>query len=423
MATADRPDQPFDVRVGAIGARGDGIADTPGGPVYLPYTVPGDVVRVRIGPKRRGHAVERLEDGPDRRTPECAHFGVCGGCALQHVQDALYADWKRTLVVEALGRNGLVPDVAPLVRARPGDRRRIRLAGIQRASGPLVGFRERGSQRIVDIGECPVAAPKIAALIGPLRGLLPSLPGAGRLVEIVVTRTDHGLDVFIRAHRELDLPVRERLVRFAEGNDLARISWAPGAEDPEPVVARKPVRFMAGDVAIDLPADAFIQPTAVGEAALRADVMGALAGARRVADLFSGCGAFALPLASAGASVLAVDGYTPAVNALAASARGGGFGERVTVAARDLDQRPVSGAELKPLDGVVLDPPRAGAPPQTAALADSRVPVIAYASCNPATFARDARVLIDGGYRLDRVTPVDQFLWSPHLELVGIFRR
>lgn len=412
-----------DVTVDSIGARGDGIAAGPGGPVYLPYTVPGDRVQVRIGRDGRAEIIARLEDGPGRRHPDCSHFGQCGGCALQHADATLYADWKRTLVVDALARRGIETAVSPLVEGMPGARRRVRLAARLLARGTVLGFRERRSNRIVDIVECTVATPAIMALVEALRPFLAGVLRPGEPAEISLTDVESGLDLAIRAAAEPDLAVRERLVDFAKAHDLARVSWAVDGDASEPVAARRAVRVLFRDVPVDLPPDSFLQPTAQGEEALRTAVMEALAGARRVADLFSGCGAFGLPLAAAGAFLLAADGDTAAVAALDTAARRAGFGQRIRAEARDLEQRPLLPDDLARLDGVVLDPPRAGAEAQSRALAESVVPAIAYASCNPATFARDARTLTDGGYNLERVTPVDQFLWSPHVELVGIFRR
>lgn len=429
----------IELTVDEIGARGDGVAREPDGPVYLPFTLPGDRVRARVGRDGRAEIIERLEggerpadgrmedgrieDGRRRRDPDCRHFGQCGGCALQHAGPVDYMDWKRTLVVDALARRGIEADVTALVQGSPGSRRRVRLAARILARGVVLGFRERRSNQIVDLSECSVATPGIVDAIAALRPLLGEILPSGEQAEISMTHAESGLDILIRASVEPDLAVRERLVRFAEDRDLARISWAAGGETAQPVAARRRVRVSFRDVEADLPPESFLQPTVEGEEALRTEVIRALAGARRVADLFSGCGAFGLPLAKDGAALLAVDGDAAAVAALDAAARRGGFGEHIRVETRDLDQRPLLPAELKKLDGVILDPPRAGAAAQAAALAESGVPVVAYASCNPGTFARDARTLIDGGYGLEGVTPVDQFLWSPHVELVGMFRR
>lgn len=411
------------LRIAAIGARGDGVAETPDGPVYVPFTVPGDVVRVRVGRDRHARVVKRLEDGPARHEPACAHFGVCGGCALQHVDDAFYAGWKRDLVVQALRRRGLEAEVGLLVRLPPGARRRVRLSARAMETVTVLGFRERRSHRLVEVSECPVAAPEIVHLFVPLRALLGDILPRRSDAEVTVTALAAGLDVLILARGEPGLAERERLGDFAQGEDLARLSWMTSPAMAEPVAARRPVRAAFAGIAVDVPPASFLQPTEAGEESLRDEVVRALAGGRRVADLFAGCGAFGLPLAAAGSTLTAADSDEPALTALAAAARRAGFGGHVSVETRDLERRPLSSAEMAEFDCAVLDPPRAGAARQAAEFAASRVPAIAYVSCNPSTFARDARTLVDGGYGLERVTPVDQFLWSPHVELVGVFRR
>jgi 23S rRNA (uracil1939-C5)-methyltransferase len=226
--------------------------------------------------------------------------------------------------------------------------------------------------------------------------------------------------------RTPDLAAREASIEFAEAADLARLSWRPAGRDAgaaEPVIQRRVPRIAFGGVSAIPPPDAFLQPTAAAEAMLREAVTGALADARRVADLYAGCGAFALPIAHEGRHVLAIDSAADHIAALTGAARAGKFGERVTAETRNLERRPLAAAELARFDAVILDPPRGGAEAQAKALADSDVPVIAYVSCHAANFARDARILVDGGYTLERVDPVDQFLYTPHLELVGVFRK
>lgn len=413
----------FDVEVTAIGAKGDGVADGPDGPIYLPYTVPGDRLTVRIGAAGDPETIERLADGPDRREPPCDHFGACGGCALQHVEQAAYARWKRDLVVQALARRGLDATVGAVVGVAAESRRRVRFSVRITDNAAIVGFRERRSHRTVDVADCPVAAAPIVDIIAPLRDVAGDIVPRRSNAEFVVTAVDSGLDILVQASKDPVLQVREHLVRFAEDHDLARISWMTPRAEAEPIATRRPVLARFGPVAVTLPPVPFLQPTETGESALRTEVTTAVDGAKRVADLFSGCGAFGLPLAAAGATLYAVDSDDSAITALAKAARDAGFGERVTTERRHLGRRPLSVEELVRFDAVVLDPPRAGAQEQAQMLAKSAVPVVAYASCNPATFARDARILVDGGYRLEGVTPVDQFLWSPHVELIGVFRR
>ena len=310
----------------------------------------------------------------------------------------------------------------------PGDigrRRRARFFVQMTAAGCILGFRASRSHHIVKLAECPVMNPGIVALLPPLRALAKRVFKAGKSAEISVTSCSNGLDVTIYASEEPDMPARVALAEFGDEADLARLSWGgfgAGAM-AEPVIRRRAATIRFGPVAVEPPPDAFLQPTAEGEAALRVRIEQALTGTERVADLYAGCGAFALPLAAAGKHVLAIDSAADHIAALDAAARGAGLGPFVKAEPRDLHRRPLAGRELQDLDGVVLDPPRAGAASQAAALAESEVPVIAYASCDPKSFARDAKVLGDGGYRLESVTPVDQFLFTPHVELVGVFRR
>ena len=412
------PAFPKQVRIDRIGARGDGIAETPDGPVYVPYSLAGDLADISPGAARgngRTALLDRIvEPGPGRQVPPCRHFGACGGCALQHVGDAQYRAWKRGLVTAALGRRGIETDIASVVSVAPGTRRRVRLAFQRTAAGVVLGFREAASRRIVDLTECPVASPAIVALLPALRNFLRSHSRGG---EVAVTETMAGLDVTVFAAEDIGLELRMDAAPFCEAAGLVRLSWSAAHGPPEQIVALLPVTVTFGGTEVNLPADAFLQPTVEGERLLTGFVLSATEGAVRVADLYAGCGAFALPLAAAGKAVHAVEGLPAQTAALHRAA------PEMDVETRDLARRPLAGAELDRLDAVVLDPPRAGAAAQVEELAAGSVPSIVYVSCNPATFARDARILIDGGYNLDRVLPVDQFLWSTHVELASVFTR
>lgn len=406
------------VRIDRIGARGDGIAVAGDGPVYVPFAVPGDVAEVALGPARgEGRAarlVELIEAGPGRAEPPCAHFGVCGGCALQHLAADAYLDWKRERVAEALARQGLETEIRPILSSAPGTRRRARLAFRRTAKGLLLGFREAASRRVVDIGGCPVARPEIVALMPLLRDFLAPHASQG---EVSVTLADTGLDLAVQADADIGLDLQMAAAPFCEAAGVARLSWAAGKNAPEPVVAMRRVQVRFGDATVELPIDAFLQPTAEGEAALAGFVTEGVGAAGRIADLYAGCGAFAVPLAAAGKQVHAVEGLAAQMQAIARA--DAGIGTEI----RDLARRPLRQDELARFDAVVLDPPRAGAAPQAAEIAASAVPTVVYVSCNPATFARDARTLVDAGFILATVQPVDQFLWSPHVELASVFRR
>ncbi len=423
------------IEIGRLGAGGDGIAVTGAGPVYVPFALPGERVAVRLGARegqgRHATVVSRESESPDRVVPPCMHFGACGGCAMQHLAIAPYLAWKRAIVAEALRRRGLPDDiVAAPVSVGPGTRRTARFGARRTKDGLVLGFTGAGGETLVDVHACDVLVPEIVAALPALRDIVRVALAPGGFADIPVILTESGLDVVLRTSRAPDVGQRQRLARLANDAGLARLSWQEAgtsrrrvAGPPEPVASLRPARITLSGVAVDLPPAAFVQPTAAGEATLVREVVAALAGARRVADLYAGCGPFAFALAGAGARVVAVESDAALAGALDAAARRAAQG-RIAVETRDLTRRPLMAAELDRLGGVVLDPPRPGAARQAEQIAAAaKLPVVAYVSCNPQSFARDARMLVDGGWRLERVTPLDQFLWSPHVELVAVFRR
>jgi 23S rRNA (uracil1939-C5)-methyltransferase len=413
--------------VDSVGVRGDGVARHAGQPVYIPLTAPGDRVRARLGGRRgEGRAAELIDVlAPGARaTPVCPHFGTCGGCALQHLADDAYIRTKEALVAGALEQHGLVADeLAPLRRVAPGTRRRARFTiHAARAGAAVVGFNARASHRIVDLGVCAVLHPALTALIAPLRAAATRFWPSGAAGAATATLGDTGVDLLLDLPAAPDLALLEALADFAAAQDLARLAWrAPEMAEPTPAAIRRVPRVVFSGVAVDLPDNAFLQASAEAEAVLVAEVLAATGDAHRVADLYAGLGTFSFALAGR-AAVHAVEGSRPAAAALAAAARPAGL-PRVTSECRDLEARPLLAGELERFDAVVFDPPRAGAKAQSIALAGSAVPRIVAVSCNPASFARDARALVDGGYRLARVQPIDQFVWSPHVELVARFER
>ena len=415
----------MDVTVDTIGAQGDGIAHTPEGRLYIPFAAPGDRLRVLPGAARGdGRAAEIeaiLTPGPGRIEPACRHFGDCGGCALQHLAPAAIADVKRDLLLAALARRGLreLP-VDATVGVPPGTRRRVRFA-FRRGMRGILGFNRRESRLVLNVTECPVVRPEIAALLAPLRALCHALPMLGDGADVQATLLDTGLDLLIVPDRpaEPDLAARERLAAFADAEDLCRLSWQSGA-DAEPIVIRRTPTIRFAGVTVQPPAAAFLQPSAEGERAVVAAVLDAFRACppTRIADLFAGCGALTFPLAAA-APVEAMEGDAAMVAALRASVGG----RAIAVAQRDLARDPPTPGELQRFDAVVFDPPRTGARPVAEALAASNVPTVVAVSCNPATLARDLRTLVDGGYRIERITPIDQFPWSAHVEAVAVLRR
>ena len=417
-----------ELTVAKVGARGDGIALHEGKPVYLPFTAPGDRVRARLGALRdagrAGAVLEVLHQGA-RRAPVCPHFGTCGGCALQHLAEEAYRAFKADLVHTALGHRGLdTAGVEALRTLPPATRRRARLAmRCQKGGEAQVGFHARDSREIADIRVCAVLHPRLVALVAPLRELAALLLQARESGSATMTLLDSGVDLLLDLPRVPDLALLERLAAFAHAQDLARLSWRVGEKDtPTPAAERRPARVVLAGVAVDVPADSFLQASVEAERVLTELVLAGVGAAERIADLHAGLGTFTFALA-ARAAVLAVDGSRAAIAALALAAAKARLAHAVATETRDLDARPLLADELRRFDAVVFDPPRAGAAAQAAALAASDVPRVVAVSCNPATFARDARLLIDGGYRLARVVPVDQFLWSPHVELVASFER
>jgi 23S rRNA (uracil1939-C5)-methyltransferase len=416
------------VTIAAIGAQGDGIAEHDGRTLYVPFTLPGDRVRVGLGATRgegiAAAVLERLAEGPGHAEPPCRHFGVCGGCQLQHLETEPYRAWKSALLGTALAHRGLDPAaVRPMIAIPPGSRRRARFAALRQAAAVRLGFRERASKRIVDLAHCPILTEPLQRLLPALRRMAAALLADRGEAELEVTASATGIDLLIvQSGRPPVAAARGALATIAAEAGILRVSWMQPKAEPEPIALLGAPQMRFGGVAVDLPPGGFLQPSAAGEAALLAEIEHATAGATRIADLFSGCGSFSLPL-SARAKVHAVEGDKPAATALEAAAKRAGLGHRLTVERRDLERAPLQTEELARFDAVIFDPPRAGAAAQSRALAASKVARVVGVSCNPASFARDARVLADAGYRLDWAVPVDQFPWSPHLELVACFSR
>lgn len=414
--------QTLEVDVHTVGGRGDGVAAGPERPLYIPYTVPGDRVRVRTtGPQGDGFAAVTealLSPGPDRAEPICRHFGACGGCALQHLSRPAYDAWKRDQVVQALARRGLDVAVDLLQGVPLASRRRVAWA----AAGGTVGFTQRASHRIVGIEQCPLLVDGLNDLLARLSAVA---GGLGGIRQIQATWADNGADVLVTGPADLDRAARERLAAFTDEADLARLSWRADDEtEAEPVALRRvPVVGLSG-IPLAFSPGAFLQPSAEGERLLAAPVAEWLAGASAVADLFAGLGTFTCALLNAGqARIHAVESEGEALAALSQAAGRAGFGGRVSVETRDLFHRPLTPAELKRFDAVIFDPPRAGAREQAESIAQSGVRRVAAVSCNPATFARDIRALVDGGFDLVRVVPVDQFPFAAHVEVVALLTR
>jgi len=401
------------VTIDRLGHLGHGIAP---GPLYVPGTLPGEVVEGTADGDRLLDP-KIVTPSPNRVKPPCRHARACGGCQLQHASNAFVAGWKQEVVATALAAQGLTADFLPLVTSPPNSRRRATLSARRTKSGVLMGFHARASDTIAEIPDCQLLHPGLLAAFPGLQALVQA--GGSRTTELslLVTLTRGGPDVVVTGGKPLDAALRLDLARLVETHSFARLTW-----DGETVALRDRPALTMGQATVVPPAGAFLQATTEGEAALLTAVRQALGPQKRVVDLFSGVGTFTLPLAEA-MEVHAVEGDAAMTRALDLAARNTPNLHRISTETRDLFRRPLEPDELLTFTAAVIDPPRAGAEAQTAALAQSKLPVIAAVSCNPVTFARDAKTLIAAGYRLDWVQVVDQFRWSTHVELVARLSR
>lgn len=394
-----------------LGHQADGIAD---GPVYAPLTLPGERVSGRLVGQTLTD-VRIVTPSSDRVNAPCRHFRSCGGCQVQHASDGFVANWKQEVVRAALTAHGITAEFLPIHVSPPQSRRRATFTAKRTKNGAMAGFHARGSDVVIEVPDCRLLHPEV------MRGLTVACDlaatGASRKASLAVsvTQSRAGLDVVVADGKPLDGPLRIALAALAERHDLARLGW----RDEVVVTRRAPVQIFGGARVIP-PPGAFLQATAEGEAALLAQTETILSGARRILDLFAGCGTFALALA-AHAQVHAVEGDAAMLEALDVGRRGVEGLYPLSTEARDLFRRPLLPDELSKFEAAVIDPPRAGAEAQVAEIARAGLPRLAYVSCNPVTFARDARTLLAAGYAMGPVKVVDQFRWSSHVELVAGF--
>ncbi|UFM66121.1 class I SAM-dependent RNA methyltransferase [Paracoccus sp. MA] len=397
-----------------LGRKGDGVAVGTGGRALAALTLPGEVIE---GEAEDGRIASPriVTPAPERVRPPCPHYRACGGCALMHGSEAFVKAWKVGVVTQALRAQGLSAPIAGVHVSPPRSRRRAVLSGRRTKKGALLGFHARASEVIVDIADCHVLRPAIQSALPLLRRLVAA--GASRAGELSLTVTDTpaGLDVAVAGGKPMEPGLFQTLSALADEGDLARLSWDGQS------ITRRPPALPMGRAQVVPPPGGFLQATAEGEAALLAALRDMLRGAGRVLDLFAGCGTFTLPLAEA-AEVHAVEGLAAPLQALDAAARRSPGLRRITTEIRDLARRPLLPDELA-YDAIVIDPPRAGAEAQARELARSGVGRLAWVSCDPVTFARDARILAEGGLALTRLFVVDQFRWSPHVETAAEFRR
>ncbi len=411
------------ITIDRLGAQGDGIAASQDGPVYVPFTLPGETVAIaRV--KNQGTVMSIASASADRQEPPCRHFGpdgingTCGGCTLQHMADAPYRAFKRQLVVDALKSKGLTPEVGEVVAAHPGERRRVVFAARKTEKDMLIGFNQAESHHIVAIEECPISSAGIISRLPAIRAVGAAIATNAEAFRIAVLETLSGLDLAVEGVKKLSDQQRRKAIEVVLGlRGIARVSL-----DGEILIEPSKPIVEFGGVQVSPPAGGFTQATKPAEEAMAKLVLAHVGKAKRMADLFAGAGTFSLQLARLG-RVHAVEGDAKAIAALDHAARNTQGLKPVTVEKRDLFRRPLMTAELKVYDAVVFDPPRAGAEFQCKELARSAVKKIVAVSCNPLTLARDLAILVEGGYRITSVTPIDQFLWTSHVEVVATLEK
>ncbi|MGV8985751.1 MAG: class I SAM-dependent RNA methyltransferase [Cypionkella sp.] len=400
--------------IARLGHLGDGIIQGPDGAIYAPQTLPGEEVEGTVKADQLTD-LRIITPSASRVRPPCIHARTCGGCLMQHASDGFVADWKTAIVRGALAGQGLEAELRPILTSPAQSRRRATLAARRTKGGVLMGFHARASDVLVSVPNCQLLHPDLIAAFPALEAIVKLGGSRTTELDLAITRTTSGPDVAVTGGKDADADMRMELARLTEAHGLSRLAW-----NGEVVALRAQPMLRLGRANVPLPVGAFLQATAAGEAALLSSVVEAVGSARRITDLFAGIGTFALPLAEK-AEVHAVEGDAAMMAALDKGFRMAEGLKRVTHEVRDLYRRPLEPDEFKYVEAVVIDPPRAGAEAQSHTLAKSKVPVIASVSCNPATFARDAKILINAGYKLNWVQVVDQFRWSSHVELAARF--
>jgi len=403
-----------------VGQQGDGVAFDGARNIYVPYTLGGEIVEVATSPERsadRRDLAAIITPSSERIAPFCDYFGTCGGCAIQHWRTDAYRNWKRQLVVDTLKQAGIACEVGALVDAHGSGRRRATFHARQGSGALRVGFAAAGRHEIVPISHCPILDPVMGGAIAAANAVAELLKPVGKPLDIQISATDNGLDVDVRGSGPLDTAMLSKLSGLAKRHRLARLT-----RHGELVLQQVPPTVRVGRARVMLPPASFMQPTQAGEETLASLAIERCKGAKRIADLFCGFGPFALRLAEK-FRVAAFDSDVKAVAALNDAVRATQGLKPLTAEARDLFRRPLVPQELRDFDTVVFDPPRQGAEAQSRQLAASRLPRVVAVSCNPATFARDAKILLGSGFKLGELIPVDQFRHTPHVEIVAGFAR
>jgi len=405
-----------ELEIARMGRRGDGIADLADRSVYVPYALPGETVRAEVRGER-GRLLKVLSPAANRVPAPCLHFGCCGGCAIQHIADVDYRAWKLDLVRAALSRRGLAADVPDLIDAHGSGRRRVSVHARRLGGRVFVGFMRVRDHKLRAVDHCLLLTPGLHSVFDMSASMVAALDLENGEVNLHWTETKNGLDCDLRHAGDLSYDRQVALADAAHEYDLARVTW-----NTDIVVERRAPYLHMGSAQVVAAPGGFLQATVAGEEMLSDLVLSSLINVQHIADLYCGIGPFALRLAQT-ARIYAADGNADAVAALDRAARHTPNLKPVTAAVRDLARDPLTPVELSHFEAVIFDPPRAGALNQAKALADADVPLVIAVSCDPETFARDARALVDGGYGLDWVCAIDQFRYTAHVEIVGVFRR
>lgn len=407
------------LQIEATGRQGDGVALHEGKRLFVPMALAGDKAAVELDGLGNLVSVAILPTGKGRTKPECQHFPQCGGCKMQHMELAAYIEWKHHFVARQLEENGLPTTVNPPILSPSRSRRRATLAAVRQGKNILLGFNQARSHQVIDLQMCSVLRPELVALLPPLRNMLGEYMADAKQLDIRLTLLDGVMDMVIIGGPMPELHEREILGIFAERANIGRISWRKSDKSPdEPIAHRLPVRAHFEYGTVEMPPGGFLQATKEGEEALSALVAAAVGNAASVADLFCGIGTFALAISPR--PLTAVDGDGAAIKALQRAMQGRA---KTSVVERNLAREPLTSSELNGFKAVIFDPPRDGAKTQAQEIAGSKVPKVVAVSCDLNSFCRDAKILQAGGYKLMEVSIVDQFLWSTHVELVGIFTR
>lgn len=400
-----------------LGAHGDGVAETPDGAVFMPYVLAGEQVQAHVE-DARATVVEILQASPNRIAPICRHFTQCGGCATQHMQAAAEQAWKTALVATAFSQQRIAADIAPIIASTGATRRRAVFAARRTKSGAVFGFHRDRSHDIIDLLECPILSPEINSRIAALRALATAVLSRSGEARMTVTVADNGVDVTIEdAKPDLSFDERAHISELARAARIIRLTLKG-----ETVYSSREPQLRFGIVNVVPAPGVFLQAVPDVEARMTQIILAAVGRSKRVVDLFSGLGTFSFPL-GVRAEVLAVDGDKAAIGALQEAFKRAQGIKPMTAKVRDLFREPLSAKELEPFDAVVFDPPRAGADAQARMIAKCKAPIVVAVSCAPSTLARDVKTLIEGGYVLQSVTPIDQFQYSPHVEAIAVLAR